>query len=117
MAYQYKVTITGPVTAEASSVNEWRFLFAGITGHRGSPAVKSLYQEGKISAYPEMTSVVTGAGDDTVAPTMTALYEFPTTNDRENFIMSSHDYADESNNWRDALIIRGYSFSGESIDT
>tara|TARA_R110002050_G_scaffold168478_2_gene299753 strand:- start:290 stop:643 length:354 start_codon:yes stop_codon:yes gene_type:complete len=117
MALQYKVTIRGPKNAVANEPNDFRVWFSDYTGSLGSPAVKNLYQSGKIVAYPALEVTVNGTGADDTRPVCTALYEFDSAISREQFIMNSHEYGAEMIQWRDYLIGADFFFDGESIDT
>ena len=55
MAIQFKVTIEGPENAVANDAAAFRGWLKSYTGNSGSPAVKNLYQAGKIVAYPQLT--------------------------------------------------------------
>ena len=117
MAFQYKVTIKGPPALTATKAYDFREYFKHYTGNSGAPAIKNLYQAGKVVAYPEITVTVDGEAGLDVRPECTALYEFNTALSREQFIHNSHEWGEDAIAWRNLLIANDFQFSGESIDT
>lgn len=118
MAFQYKVTIQGPENAIADSAATFRGWFKQFTNNSGSPAIKNLFQAGKIVAYPQLTVTSEGTGEDNVRPVAEMLYEFDTALSREQFIHNSHEWGEEQIQWRNLILENNYfTLSGESIDT
>lgn len=118
MAIQFKVTIEGPENGVANDAATFRGWFQAYTGTSGSPAVKNLYQQGKIIAYPALTVTENGTGVDNVRPVCTMLYEFDSALSREQFIHNSHEWGQESIQYRNLLLENNtFTINGVSIDT
>ena len=117
MAFQYKVTIKGPPALSASDPSNFRTWFKAVTGNSGSPAIKNLYQAGKVVAYPEIVVTVTGEDNLDVRPECTALYEFNNALSREQFSHNSHEWGEDAIAWRNKLIASDFQITGELIDS
>jgi len=118
MAIQFKVTIEGPENAVANDAAAFRGWLKSYTGNSGSPAVKNLYQAGKIVAYPQLTVTENGTGVDNVRPVCTMLYEFDSALSREQFIHNSHEWGAEAIEYRNILQENNnFVITGVSIDT
>ena len=113
--YKVKGTLTIPHSTGMSAVDETEFraIMYAATGSFGSPAVKSLYQDGEIIDYPIVS--VDQAGNTSVDSVMSITYTLKDETSQDLFFHGDTAYKSLTDSYKEALAAYGLVLTAEKI--